>query len=121
MTRHCRSLPASSVISGSRFRWQIATQSALQLLDSNEFDLVLSDIGLPDGSGYEVVAKAKQKQPVKAVALTGLSAAEDIRRSKEAGFDFHLTKPVDFFELRTLLNQLGPTDQTPAQGSPSGS
>ena len=82
-------------------------QSALQLLESKEFDLVLSDIDLPDGSGYNVVSQAKRKQPVKAVALAGFSTDEDIRRSKEAGFDFHLTKPVDFFELRTVLNQIG--------------
>jgi CheY-like chemotaxis protein len=82
-------------------------QSALQLLESKEFDLVLTDIELPDGGGYNVVSQAKRKQPVKAVALAGFSTDEDIRRSKEAGFDFHLTKPVDFFELRTVLNQVG--------------
>jgi len=81
------------------------TQSALQFLQSNVFDVILSDISLPDGSGYEVVSKAKQKQAVKAVALTGFDREEDIRRGKEAGFDFHLSKPVDFHELRTVLNQ----------------
>ena len=81
-------------------------QSALQLVDSSEFDLVLSDTDLPDGSAYNVVSQAKQKQPIKAAALAGFGTDEDIRRSKEAGFDFHLTKPVDFFELRTVLNQV---------------
>ena len=82
-------------------------QGALQLLESKEFDLVLTDIELPDGGGYNVVSQAKRQQPVKAIALAGFSTDEDIRRSKEAGFDFHLTKPVDFFELRTVLNQVG--------------
>ncbi len=82
------------------------TQSARDIVDSKEFDVVLSDIGLPDGSGYEVITHAKQKQPVKGVALTGFGMEEDIRRSKEAGFDYHLTKPVDFAELRTVLGQL---------------
>ena len=82
-----------------------STQSALQFLQSNVFDVILSDIGLPDGSGYEVVSQAKQKQAVKAVALTGFDREEDIRRGKEAGFDFHLSKPVDFHELRTVLSQ----------------
>jgi CheY-like chemotaxis protein len=82
-------------------------QSALQLLESKEFDLVLTDIELPDDGGYNVVSQAKRKQPVKAVALAEFNTDEDIRRSKEAGFDFHLTKPVDFFELRTVLNQVG--------------
>jgi CheY-like chemotaxis protein len=82
-------------------------QSALEIVESKEFDVVLSDIRLPDGSGYEVIAQAKQKQPVKGVALTGFDKEEDIRRSKEAGFDFYLTKPVDFHELRTVLAQVG--------------
>jgi CheY-like chemotaxis protein len=82
-------------------------QSALEIVDSKEFDVVLSDIGLPDGTGYEVIAQAKRKQPIKGVALTGFDKDEDIRRSKEAGFDFHLSKPVDFHELRMVLTQLG--------------
>jgi CheY-like chemotaxis protein len=81
-------------------------QSALKIIDSKEFDVVLSDIGLPDGSGYEVISEAKRRQPVKAVAVTGFGTDEDIRRGKEAGFDFHLVKPVDFHELRTVLGQI---------------
>ena len=82
-------------------------QSALEIVDAKEFDVVLSDIRLPDGTGYEVIAQAKRKQPIKGVALTGFDKEEDIRRSKEAGFDFFLTKPVDFHELRTVLAQVG--------------
>jgi CheY-like chemotaxis protein len=81
-----------------------STQSALQFLETTAFDVVLSDIGLPDGSGYEIVSQAKLKPGVKAVALTGFDREEDIRRGKEAGFDFHLSKPVDFHELRTVLD-----------------
>jgi CheY-like chemotaxis protein len=84
-----------------------STQRALQFLKSNDFDVVVSDIALPDGSGYEVVSQAKQKQGVKAVALSGFDREEDIRRGKEAGFDFHLSKPIDFQELRTVLDQVG--------------
>jgi CheY-like chemotaxis protein len=81
-------------------------QSALEIIGSKEFDVVLSDIALPDGTGYDVISEAKRKQPVKAVALTGFGATEDIQRGKEAGFDFHLTKPIDFHELRTVLAQI---------------
>jgi CheY-like chemotaxis protein len=81
-------------------------ENALNTLKSKEFDVVLCDIALPDGNGYDVIAKAKRKRPVKAVALTGFSATEDIQRGKEAGFDFHLTKPVDFHELRSVLGQI---------------
>ena len=95
----------------SHFGHQISvadsTQAALEIVDSKDFDVVLSDIGLPDGSGYEIISQAKRKKAVKGVALTGFGTDEDIRRSKEAGFDFHLTKPVDVHELRSVLSQVG--------------
>jgi CheY-like chemotaxis protein len=81
-------------------------QSALEMVQTKKFDVVLSDIGLPDGSGYDVISEAKRRQPVKAVALTGFGTDEDIRRGKEAGFDFHLVKPIDFHELRTVLGKI---------------
>jgi len=81
-------------------------QSALNTIDSKEFDVVLCDIALPDGNGYDVVAEAKRKRPLKAVALTGFSTTDDINRAQQAGFDFHLTKPVDFHELRAVLGQI---------------
>lgn len=80
---------------------------ALEMIAAKNFDVVLSDIALPDGDGYDVISHAKQKQPVKGVALTGFDRDEDIRRGKQAGFDFHLSKPVDFHELRTVLGQVG--------------
>ena len=83
-------------------------QMALEAMAAQRFDVVLCDIGLPDGSGYQIISEAKRKQKVKGVALTGFGTEEDIRRGKEAGFDFHLTKPVDFHELRTVLAQVDP-------------
>jgi CheY-like chemotaxis protein len=82
------------------------TQSAMEIVQSKMFDVVLSDIGLPDGSGYDVISHAKRTQSLKGVAITGFGMDEDIRRSREAGFDFHLTKPVDFHELRSVLGQI---------------
>jgi PAS domain S-box-containing protein len=82
------------------------TQSALAIVQSQKFDVVLSDIGLPDGTGYEVISQVKRKQPIKAVAITGFGTDEDVRRGKEAGFDFHLVKPIDFHELRSVLDQV---------------
>lgn len=79
---------------------------ALALFRAQPFDAILSDIGLPDGTGYDVASEAKKTRPVLAVALTGYGMSEDVRRSKEAGFDFHLTKPIDAAELRTLLHNL---------------
>ena len=94
----------------SHFGHEISTAetiaSALKIVQSQDFDVVLSDIGLPDGSGYEVISRAKQRQSLKGVALTGFGTDDDIRRGKEAGFDFHLVKPVDFHELRSVLDQV---------------
>lgn len=81
-------------------------QSALKLMETERFDALISDIGLPDSSGYELVREAKQRQPVRGIALSGFGMEEDVRRSLEAGFDYHLTKPVEFQELRTLLQRI---------------
>lgn len=95
----------------SHFGHQISvadsTRSAFEILKSETLDVVLSDIGLPDGSGYDVISEAKRNQQVKGVALTGFGTDADIQRGKEAGFDFYLTKPADFYELRAVLGQLG--------------
>src|SRR5215216_3137480 len=81
-------------------------QNALSIINSKEFDVVLCDIALPDGSGYDVIAEAKRKRPFKAVAITGFGGSDDIARGKQAGLDFHLTNPVDFHELRAVLGQI---------------
>ena len=52
------------------------------------------------------MSEAKRAAAIKAVALTGYGMSHDVRRSKDAGFDFHLTKPVDVAELRTVLRKL---------------
>src|SRR5690349_11328400 len=81
-------------------------QSAREMINSKEFDVILCDIALPDGNGYDVIAEAKRKGAVKAVAISGFAARDDIERGKRAGFDFHLAKPVDFHELRSVLGQI---------------
>ena len=81
-------------------------RSALDMINSKEFDVVLCDIALPDGNGYDVIAEAKRKRAVKAVAISGFAARDDIERGRKAGFDFHLAKPVDFHELRSVLGQI---------------
>lgn len=81
-------------------------QGALEILKAGDIDVLLCDIGLPDGNGYEVVSQAGRRRPSRAVAITGFGTEEDIRRSKEAGFDLHLVKPIDLHALRTVLDQV---------------
>ena len=80
-------------------------EGAVALLASNNIDAVLCDIGLPDGSGYEVASEARAKGHIKTIALTGFGTEQDVQRSKEAGFDFHMVKPVNFQELQKILDQ----------------
>jgi CheY-like chemotaxis protein len=81
-------------------------RSALDMINSKQFDVVVCDIALPDGNGYDVIVEAKRKGAVKAVAISGFAASDDIERGRKAGFDFHLAKPVDFHELRSVLGQI---------------
>ena len=68
--------------------------------------LVLLDIGLPKMNGYEVARKLRTEfdSGMKIVALTGWGADQDRQRSREAGFDQHLTKPVDLAALENVLS-----------------
>jgi CheY-like chemotaxis protein len=69
-------------------------------------DLILLDIGLPGLNGYEVCRRLRQRPELAnthIVALTGWGQDEDRRRSQEAGFDLHITKPIDPQLLEDLL------------------
>jgi CheY-like chemotaxis protein len=84
--------------------------SAMEAVQAGDFDLVISDIGLPDGSGLELMRRAVARRgAVPAIALTGYGMEEDIRRSREAGFTAHLTKPIDFAKLESMIRQVAPT------------
>ncbi len=80
--------------------------AALQAAHAYQPEVVLLDIGLPGMTGYEVAQRLRQQPPAGLallVALTGYGQEEDRRRSWEAGFDLHLTKPVDPADLKQLL------------------
>jgi two-component system CheB/CheR fusion protein len=80
--------------------------SALEAAQQHRPDVVLLDIGLPHMDGYEVARRLRQQPDMQAatlVAMTGFGQDEDRRRSFAAGFDHHLVKPVDPYELQKLL------------------
>ena len=83
-----------------------SAQKALGILEASQFDALISDIGLPGENGYHLVGEAKRKQSLKSVALSGFGTDADIQRSLEAGFDYHVTKPIDFEGLRQLLQKI---------------
>jgi len=80
---------------------------AIDIATSQQFDLLISDIGLPDGTGLDLMrALVSSGHPVKAIALSGYGMESDIRKSYEAGFLEHLTKPVSVRKLKEAIEQI---------------
>ena len=93
----------------------------LGFLDDNKVDVVLSDIGLPDGNGYEFISEARQRTPkMTAIAVSAYFTAEDQRRGHDAGFDMHFAKPVDLAGLQRVLERLSSVPSTNGNGNGTG-
>lgn len=73
------------------------------LAKTQEFDFVVSDIGLPDGSGNDLMKELRQTYGLRGIAMTGYGMEQDIQRSRDAGFLYHLTKPVSVQSLDSAL------------------
>jgi HAMP domain-containing protein/signal transduction histidine kinase/CheY-like chemotaxis protein len=80
-------------------------QSAVDLSEKEEFDVLVSDLALPDGNGIDLMRKLSSKQPLFGIALTGFGMEGDIRRSREVGFKHHLVKPIDLNKLDALIQE----------------
>lgn len=81
---------------------------ALAAAETHAFDLVISDLGLPDGTGVELMEKLRATYGLRGIALSGYGMKDDLRRSSDAGFVTHLIKPVAMTELRRVLGSVGP-------------
>ena len=81
-------------------------QSALEAATRDRFDFVLSDIGLPDGSGLELMTVLKSQSPIKGIAISGYGMIQDHLQSREAGFDAHLVKPVTLHEVEMAIERI---------------
>ena len=71
----------------------------------SSFDVLVSDIGLPDGTGIDLMEKLKNDHAIFGIALTGFGMEDDLRKSHEVGFNHHLVKPVDLNRLDALIQQ----------------
>jgi CheY-like chemotaxis protein len=69
------------------------------------FDLIISDLGLPDGTGHELMRELSSRHRLPAIALSGYGLESDVQESLDAGFSCHLTKPVDWAELKQAILQ----------------
>ena len=110
-----------NVLSGLLTRWGYMVSAADTLkagLDRLKteppVDVIVSDIALPDGTGYALVSEARRRgKPVLAIALSGYTYPSDVRIAKLTGFDHHLSKPCDCRYLRTILQDRARWDKSP--------
>lgn len=97
--------------SGHRVTQAATMTEGLAAFGSQAFDAVISDLGLPDGSGLDLMREMRRQRPVHGIALSGYGMEEDVRQTREAGFFAHLVKPVSIEQLRRLLAQVAPSAQ----------
>ncbi len=90
--------------------------TALQAARQEGFDLLISDLGLPDGTGHDLMRQLSAEMPTLGIALSGYGMEVDIQRSREAGFAEHLTKPVNVEQLQSAIERvaLAPSRVQPA-------
>ena len=82
-----------------------SVRAALAAAQAQPFDLVLSDLGLPDGHGSDLMRELNARYGLAGIAITGYGMEEDIRRGREAGFVTHLVKPVTFQRLADAVQR----------------
>ena len=80
--------------------------AALELAGAQSFDLVISDLGLPDGNGLELMRRLLERGPIRGIALTGFGMDEDVKETRAAGFVHHLTKPVSVEDLESAIDRV---------------
>ncbi len=78
---------------------------ALALLRNEAFDILVSDLGLPDGTGHEIMRAARARHGMPGISISGYGMEEDVRQSAEAGFSEHLVKPVSLPRLIEAINR----------------
>jgi DNA-binding response OmpR family regulator len=91
---------------GHDIRTADSLRTALRAAAEGDFDVLVSDIELPDGSGLELMGTLRSSRSVPGIALSGFGSAEDVELSRSAGFAEHLTKPVDFRLLEETIRQV---------------
>jgi PAS domain S-box-containing protein len=80
--------------------------AALELAARERFDVLVSDIGLPDATGYELIKRLRQRCKLPAIAMSGFGMDEDLRKSRDAGFSEHLVKPVRVSQLEEAIQRV---------------
>jgi CheY-like chemotaxis protein len=76
---------------------------ALDMAANNKFELVVSDLGLPDGSGFDLMKSLHGMYGLRGICVSGYGMEEDLRKSRECGFDIHIVKPVEISSLQSAI------------------
>ena len=92
---------------GYEVRAAASVAAGLAMAVEAHFDLLISDMGLPDGTGIDLMRELSATREVCGIALSGYGMEEDINRSKGVGFREHLTKPIDISRLDAIIQRVG--------------
>ena len=92
--------------SGHEVHVALDVRSARQLATEIDYDILLSDIGLPDGNGWDLLEELRARRPITAIAMSGYNTDADRARSKAAGFADHLPKPLTPEELDQAFDRV---------------
>ena len=86
-----------------------SAKEGLELLESNTYDLLVSDLGMPEMDGYQFIAEVRRRPATRelpSIAMSGFGRRADARRALEAGFNAHLPKPASIEELKAVIGRL---------------
>ena len=83
-----------------------SADQAVEKARQENFDLLISDIGLPDRTGYELMSELRQSKGLPGIALSGFGTEADVNKARDAGFGEHLTKPINFERLEQAIRRL---------------
>jgi len=89
-----------------------SADQAVEKAHTENFDLIISDIGLPDRSGYELMRELHASKGLRGIALSGFGTEHDVNKAREAGFSQHLTKPINFERLEEAIRSLTELEPT---------
>jgi CheY-like chemotaxis protein len=96
---------------GAEVATAASVADAVRCLEGARFDILISDIGMPDEDGYQLIQRVRsmsagQGGDIPALALTAYARVEDQEKAMESGFDLHLTKPIDTVQLIEAVSTL---------------
>jgi PAS domain S-box-containing protein len=92
--------------SGHSVKTAGSVTAALELAGKEPFDVIISDIGLPDATGYELMKEIKARYPMQGIAMSGYGMDEDLQKCRDAGFSDHIVKPASVTQLERTIRRL---------------